>query len=144
MKKILLGLFCSFLVVYLSCYHYTDNYEFGITYNWTSGVIIGDSHTGHHFTPPWVLETSIDIRPHKVCIASASKNMNCRLVQFDPSKYKDLIAKEGFRYYWWYNRFSFNWSQDTYRGVDNLLLGHAYGVNRCDCVVVLQEIGDGN
>ena len=129
-------------LLYFSCYHYTDNNEFGITYNLFSGKVLPDSHTGHHFTAPWVLETSIDTRPHRVCIASASRNLNCRLVQFEPSQYMELISREGFRYYWWYNRFSFNSGQETYRGVDNLLLGHSYGSNHCPCVTVLQEVGD--
>ena len=127
---------------YLAFYHYTDNYEFGLTYNLFTGEVKPDRHTGHHLTYPWVLETSIDIRPQRVCITSASRNINCRLVQFDTSEYRELIRREGFRYYWWYNRFSFNSGQETYRGVTNLLLGHAYGANRCPCVKILQEVGD--
>ena len=72
----------------------------------------------------------------------SSRNINCRLVQFDTSQWKALVQYEGFHYYWWYNRISFSWSQETYRGVDNLLLGHAYGVNRGKFVKILQEIGD--
>ena len=140
-KKTIIAI-STVLFLYLGCYHYTDNYEFGITYNWVTGNVLPDAHTGHHFTAPWVLATKIDTRPHKVCIASASRNINCRLVQFDTAHWKDLIAIEGFRYYWWYNRFSFNSGQETYRGIDNLLLGHAYGTNRCPCVKVLEEIGD--
>jgi hypothetical protein len=127
---------------YLLFYHYTDNYEFGLTQDLFSGEVKPDKHSGHHFTAPWVLATKIDTRPRKVCIASASRNMVCRLVQFDTAYWKDLIKVEGFRYYWWYNRVSFNWSQETYRGIDNLLLGHAYGVNRCKCVKILEEVGD--
>lgn len=141
-RKIILSCVLFILLVYISCYHYTSVHEFGITFNFTSGVIKPDDHTGHHFTPPWVLAAKIDTRPVKVCIASATRNLDCRLVQFDPSKYKELIRYEGFHYYWWYNRFSFNSGQHTYRGVDNLLLGHAYGQYRCSCVEIIQTVGD--
>lgn len=134
----------SLFVLYLALYHYTDQYEFGITYNLVTGEVKPDSHTGHHLTAPWVLATKIDTRPQQVCITSASRNLNCRLVQFDPTKWKELIQLEGFHYYWWYNRLSFNIGQKTYRGVPNLLLGHSYGQNRCSCVRILQEVGDEN
>jgi hypothetical protein len=127
---------------YLMFYHHTDTHQVGIRYNIITGEMSIDKTTGHHFTAPWVLVTRMDTRPRRVCIESASRTMNCRLVQFDPSKYRELLEYEGFHYYWWYNRISFNWGQKTYRGVDNLLLGHAYGPNRCSCVKVLEEIGE--
>lgn len=127
---------------YLMFYHHSKSYEFVITRNLITGEIKPDSHTGHHLTWPWVQAVKIDTRPRKVCIPSASRNMNCRLVQFDTSQWRALIKYEGFSYYWWYNRISFNWSQKTYRGVDNLLLGHAYGRTRGSFVKILQETGD--
>ncbi len=129
-------------VCYLAFYHFTDSYEFGLTWNMFTGEIKPDKHTGHHFTAPWVLATKIDTRPQRVCIATATRNLNCRLVQFDTAYWRELVKFEGFHYYWWYNRFSFNSGQDTYRGVTNLLLGHAYGNTRCSCVKVLQEVGE--
>jgi hypothetical protein len=132
----------TIFICYLAFYHYTDSYEFGITYNCFTGEIKPDKHTGHHFTTPWVLATKIDTRPQMVCIASASRNLNCRLVQFDTSQWRELIKFEGFRYYWWYNRFSFNSGQQTFRGVRNLLLGHSYGKSRGSFVKILEEIGD--
>lgn len=141
-KKMFLAIPGILFLFYLSCYHYTDQYQFGLTFNFVTGEVKPDGHSGHHFSPPWVQATKIDTRPQRVCIVSASRNLNCRLVQFDTSKWEDLIKWEGFHYYWWYNRFSLNSGQESYRGVKNLLLGHAYGQNRCDCVKVLQEIGD--
>ncbi len=141
-KKLFFIIPAVLFLFYIGFYHYTDNYEFGITYNLFSGEIKSDKHTGHHFTWPWVMETKIDTRPQRVCIVSASRNINCRLVQFDTAYYKDLVNREGFRYYWWYNRISFNLNQETYRGTRNLLLGYAYGSNKCSCVKILQEIGD--
>lgn len=143
-KKVLFSITSALFLFYVFCYHYTDSYEFGITYNMFTGEIKPDKRTGHHITAPWVRATKIDTRPQRVCIASKARNMNCRLVQFDTSQWRELIKIEGFRYYWWDNRISFNSGQETYRGVRNLLLGHAYGENRCSCVKILQEIGDEN
>ena len=139
-KKSLIVFFCLF-VSYIMFYHHTESYEWCITRNVITGEMKPDQHSGFHFTAPWVLASKIDTRPRKVCIASASRNMNCRLVQFDTTYWKELVQYEGFHYYWWYNRISFNGSQETYRGVDNLLLGHAYGATRGKFVKILQEVG---
>ena len=146
MKKIkITGIIAIIIFVcYLSFYHYSDSYEFGITFNLFTGECNADKHTGHHLTLPWVLATKIDTRPQRVCITSATRNMDCRLVQFDTTQWRELIKFEGFRYYWWYNRFSFNSGQETYRGVRNLLLGHAYGESRGSFVKIIQEVGDEN
>lgn len=143
MKKIIYYILVLIGILYVTSFHYTDTHQLGITYNLFNGEINKDDRSGFHFTLPWVLTTKIDLRPHKVCIVSATRNINCRLVQFNPDKFMELIKFEGFSYYWWYNRFSFNSGQITYRGVDNLLLGHAYGTNKCSCVEVITEIGDG-
>jgi len=140
-RILIITIICLFLS-YMMFYHHTKSYEFGITRNIITGEMKPDTRTGHHFTAPWVLETTIDTRPRRVCIASASRNVNCRLVQFDTSQWKSLVEYEGFHYYWWYNRISFNWSQETYRGLDNLFLGHAYGSNKGKFLKILQEIGD--
>ena len=127
---------------YCTFYYHSYSWEFVITRNIISGETKPEVRSGHHFTLPWVLASKIDTRPHKVCIASASRNMNCRLVQFDTSQWKNLLEYEGFYYYWWYNRISFSLSQDNYRGVDNLLLGHAYGKTRGSFVKILEDFGD--
>lgn len=139
-KWIIIGSYL--LIFYLAFFHFTDNYQVGIRYNIFTGEVSKDEHTGFHLSAPWVLVTRVDTRPHKVCIVSATRNLNCRLVKFNPDKFKELIQYEGFHYYWWYNRFSFNSGQHTYRGLDNLLLGHAYGQNRCSCVDIVEEVGE--
>lgn len=142
--RMILILLISIILFYSAFYHYTDSYEFGITYNVFSGELKSDQHTGHHITMPWVLATKIDTRPQRVCITSATRNVDCRLVQFDTTQWRELIKFEGFRYYWWYNRFSFNSGQETYRGVRNLFLGHAYGNSRCSCIKIVRQVGDEN
>jgi len=143
-KKLIIIVLTTILVSYFSLYHYTDSNEFGITYNLATGTVAADTRSGHHLTAPWVLVTTIDTRPQRVCIVSATRNMDCRLVQFDTVRWRELITFEGFSYYWWYNRFSFNGGQETYRGTRNLLLGHSYGKSRCSCVLIIKEVGGEN
>ena len=143
MKWKIIGIVVGIIFIfYLSCYHYTGAHEFGLTYNLFTGEIASDGHSGHHLSWPWVQAAKIDTRPIRVCIASASRNINGRLVQFVPSEYQELVRVEGFHYYALYNWFSFNSGQETFRGTANLLLGHAYGVNKVSFVKVLQELGD--
>ena len=145
MKKKIIYLSVSVLILFLSYiafFHFTENYEFGITYNLFTGETKPDGHPGFHLSAPWILVAKADTRPQKVSIVSASRNLNCRLVQFDTTQWRELIRIEGFRYYWWYNRISFNSGQETFRGFRNLLLGHSYGVTRGKFVKILQEIGD--
>ncbi len=132
----------AIFVCYLAFFHYTDSYEFGITYNLATGESKPDGHPGYHLSAPWVLVTKVDTRPQKVSIASASRNLNSKLVQFDTAQWRELIKFEGFHYYWWYNRISFNSGQETFRGFRNLLLGHSYGATRGKFVKIIQEIGD--
>lgn len=141
-KNVIASVSLTLLFFYLSCYHYTRSHEFGLVYNLITGEVKPDGRSGHHLSYPWVLAAKIDARPIRVCIASVSRNLNCRLVKFDTSQYRELIKTEGFRYYWWYNRLSFNSGQETYRGTANLLLGHSYGINRGSFVIILEEIGD--
>lgn len=144
-KKLKQVVICLMVILgyYLLFFYYSAQHHLVITKNLITGTVSRDSANGFHFfSPPWVLVSKIDTRPHTVCIASASRNLNCKSVRILPDKWEALVLREGFHYYWWYNRISFNWDQKTYRGVSNLLLGHAYGTARCDCVEILEEVGD--
>lgn len=125
---------------YLFFYYYTGQHEACITQNLITGQMKMESRAGHHFTMPWVQASKLNLLPVKVCVVSATRNVNCKLVKFNPEKWEELIKWEGYHYYWWYNRISFNFGQPTYRGFRNLMLGHAYGENRCSCVEILSEI----
>lgn len=127
-------------LVWLLCVNYAEAYEVGLARNAVSGEFWLQEGGGLRFTAPWVRVARIDTRPMRVCVTSAGRGFNCKLVQFEPKFYREFVAVEGFRYYWWANRFSFNWGYDEeYRGLKDLLRGHAYGVTRYPFVTVLRD-----
>lgn len=134
-------LICAVLLLfYLFCVHYTDQYQIAIVRNLRTGELYCDTQAGIHFTAPWVQAARIDTRPARVCITSASRAFNCKLVQFEPAYYREFVAVEGFRYYWWANRISFNWGySDEYRGMKDILRGYAYSLKRYSFVTVLRD-----
>lgn len=140
MKKILaVGLFLAGLLFYFADINYVNFHEVGMTWNPFTGEL-GLQTSGWYITPPWVIETSLDTRPQRVCITSATQSYNCRLVQFVPSEYKVLAQIQGFKYYWWANRISFNFGyQEEYRGFRDILRGYAYSTKSYPFIKVIQE-----
>lgn len=125
--------------LYLACVHYTEPTEIGIVRNLVTGELRLDT-SGWNLTPPWVSVAHVDTRPMRVCVTSAGRGFHCKLVQFEPAAYRTFVVTEGFRYYWWSNRLSFNLGYDEeYRGVKDLLRGHAYGAQRYPFVTVLKD-----
>lgn len=111
----------------MSCVYYTDYHEIAITRNIFTGEMTLDSTSGFNISAPWVQASNIDIRPIRVCISSTTRNFNCRLVYFDKTHWKEFISLEGFRYYWWANRFSINFGYDEeYRGIKDVLRGYSF------------------
>lgn len=124
---------------YISCLHHSEPTEVGIMRNWVTGELKRDS-PGWNFSPPWVSVAKIDTRPIKVCVNSAGRAFNCKLVQFESKFFKELIQTEGFRYYWWDNRISVNFGYtDEHRGVRDLLRGYAYSVEKYPFITIIQE-----
>jgi hypothetical protein len=81
----------------------------------------------------------VDTRPVRVCITSTSRSFDCRLVQFQPSEYREFVATQGFYYYWWSNRISFNAGYDEeYRGMKDVLRGYAYSAKPYSFVKTLR------
>lgn len=129
MKKYFIGLSICVSLGYLMFFHYTDTTHTGIRWNMFTGEVSRDLAPGFHFSAPWVLVTRITNTPLRVCVQSASRAVNCRLIQFMPDQYRALVKTEGFRYYWWDNRLSFNFGYtETYRGEKDLLRGYAYSI----------------
>jgi hypothetical protein len=138
--KILSGTSLIFLF-WLFCFHWTDPHEVGITRNFFSGTLELDSVGGFNITAPWIQVTKIDIRPTRVCISSSTKNFNCRLVQFQKEYYKEFIESEGFKYYWWCNRISFNTGHnEEYRGMRDVLRGYAFDKNSRKFITIIEEL----
>ena len=126
-------------VVYLVFFHYSELTQVGIVRNWITGELRLDT-PGWNITSPWVSVAKIDKRPMRVCVTTAGRGFNCKLVQFEPSAYREFVTVEGFYYYWWYNRVSFNWGyNEEYRGVKDILRGYTYSVKQYPFVVTLRE-----
>lgn len=131
----LLGVVVAF---YLGFVNYTDQYHVGIAWNLFSGGLTLQKKAGFHLSSPWVLVSRVDTRPTRVCITSTSRAYNCKLVQFEPEAYREFVATQGFRYYWWANRLSFNFGYDEeYRGMRDILRGYAFGVEQYPFLKVL-------
>ena len=145
MKKIVAGcISLAIFILYLAFVNYTEPTEVGIARNVVTGELILQRYGGFHITPPWTAVANIDTRPMRVCVTTAGRGFNCILVQFEPSNYKELVSVEGFRYYWWANRVSFNWGyNDEYRGTKDLLRGYAYSVKKYPFVKILREYEEG-
>ncbi len=140
-KLIIVGATCLAVLggIYFPFVNYLEPVEEGIAWNFATGEL-RLQNKGWNFTPPWVLVARIDVRPIRVCVTTAGRGFNCKLVQFEPSAYREFAATEGFYYYWWANRISFNWGYDEeYRGMRDLLRGYAYGVKRYPFVTVLRD-----
>ena len=127
------------LLVYLLFFNYADAYEVGIARDRVSGALWLQG-PGMHWTAPWVSVARIDTRPQRVCVSTSGRGFSCKLVRFEPKAYESFVAVEGFQYYWWANRISFNGGySDEYRGMRDLLRGYAYGETAYPFVVVLRD-----
>ncbi len=141
MRKTLVVAATLGLLFYLTCVNHTETYEIGILWDPFAGqVSVQDlKNAGIHVTAPWVRESTIDTRPMRVCITSAGRGYNCKLVQFVPEAWQEFVAVQGFHYWWWSNRFSFNWGhEETYRGMRDLMRGYAFSVKKYEFVSVEQ------
>ena len=124
---------------YLAFLNFVEPHEAGISWNYVSGEVEFQK-PGWHLTPPWVAVSRIDTRPIRVCVTSSTRAFNCRLAQFVPDAFKDFIATEGFRYYWWANRISFNFGYSLeYRGWRDIIRGYAYSSEPYPFIQVLEE-----
>jgi hypothetical protein len=133
------ALFC---MVYLPLFHYTAVHEVGIMHNRISGVVSVDT-PGFHLTPPWVFVAKVDTRPQRVCIESVARVVTCRLAMFNRAAYQEFVAREGFRYYWWDNRFSVNFGHDNeYRGTRNIVRAYAFSNASQSFVYTLKEFNE--
>ena len=131
--RLALTLFATATIMLGTCYrsfaHYTETGWIGIQRNQITGELSLD-HAGFNFNPPWVWVAMMEKRPQRVCITSGAHAYNCRLVRFAPEHYEEFVTTEGWRYWWWSNRISFNMGYDEeYRGVYDILRGYAFGAH---------------
>ena len=124
---------------YLSCVYHIEPNEMGIGWNPFSGKLRGDTTAWFYVSPPWDFVANVDLRPMRVCITSTANSYSCKLVTFDKTKWDEFVRIQGFHYYWWSNRFSFNSGYETYRGFRDVLRGYAYGNNKYGFIKVLDD-----
>ena len=128
------------LLFYLTCINFTEPNEIGIARNVITGNTWEQDRGGWHISAPWVFVPVIDTRPIRVSVLSAGHGYSSKLVQFQKEYWKEFIATEGFRYYWWANRISFNFGYDEeHRGFKDIMRGYAYSVKQYPFVKVLTE-----
>lgn len=142
LRKILFA--ASILAVFVAGYslqpfHYVDTGYAQITWEPLTGEV-GLLNQGWHVVSPLTLTTEIDTRPQRLCLPSDTHAaINCRLVQFDTTHYREFITTEGWRWYWWSNRLSFNSGYETYRGFRDVLRGYAFSANQYSFIKMLKE-----
>ncbi len=134
-----------FLTVFLIAFGYfgfvnhVEPTELGIERNFLTGQYNAQK-SGWHITMPWVLVANIDLRPVKVSVCSSGRGYSAKLVRFVPEYWKDFLQNEGFCYYWWSNRLSFNlgYSEES-RGLKDILRGYAYGDKKYPFIEIVSE-----
>jgi hypothetical protein len=128
------------LTPYLALFNYIETFEVGLAWNRATGDLWLQG-PGMHWTAPWVSVSRIDTRPQRVCVVTSGRGFSCKLVQFESTAYREFVATEGHRYYWWSNRFSFNSGHsEEYRGMRDILLGYGYGAKQYPFVVTLRNL----
>lgn len=140
MIKVKLLIVLSFFVFWLFCFNWTSYHEVSIERNFFTGTLLIDTNAGPNFSAPWIQVSNIDTRTKKLCIDCSCRTMNCRLVQFNKEGTLNFVLREGFRYYWWTNRFSFNSGNDNeYRGMDFILRGYAFDSEKHPFLNMIKE-----
>lgn len=130
----ILGLF------YILFLHHSEPTQASISLNYLNGELKLVPKAGWNISAPWVLVVKIDTRPMRVCVTSSGRGIDCKLIQFDSKAYQEFIEVEGFRYYWWANRLSFNFGyKEEYRGLRDILRGHAFGTKKYSFITKISE-----
>jgi hypothetical protein len=125
---------------YLGFLNYTEPTQVGVVRNLVTGNMWLQDRAGWHISPPWVLVARIDTRPLRVAVTTTGRGFSAKLVQFDPKYWREFVAVEGFRYYWWGNRISFNFGyNEEYRGMKDIMRGYAYSAKHYSFIKILNE-----
>ena len=115
------------LIFLLGWVNFLDAHHLGIARNQITGEMWKMGPGGTYVTGPWVRVARVETRPIRVSVESAGRGYSGKLVQFQQEHWKQFVEVEGFRYWWWGNRISFNWGhEEEYRGIPNILRGYAY------------------
>lgn len=127
-------------LAYIGFVNHTEPTEIGIARNIITGEMWVQEGGGYHLNPPWVLVPIVDTRPVRVSVASAGRGYSAKLVQFKKDEWREFVQTEGWRYWWWSNRLSFNFGyKEEHRGMKDILRGYAYSPKEYGFIVVLEE-----
>ncbi len=127
------------LLVYFAFLNHVEPNEAGLARNHITGDI-WVQHAGWHSTSPWTWVARIKTNPIRVGVPTAGRGYSAKLIQFQPEYANDFLQQEGWRYYWWNNRVSFNLgNKDEYRGFKNIMLGYAYSKQKFPFIKILEE-----
>lgn len=139
LKRSILSIF-AICLFYLMFVDYIDHYEVSIRRNILSGETYIDTTGGFNLSVPWVLTSNIETRPIRICITSSSRIYNCKLVSFDPNGFEDFVELEGFKYYWWANRLSYNIGHDVeYRGISDIIKGYCFDESKKHSFIKIEK-----
>lgn len=131
------------VLIFLFCVgflNYLEPTQIGIARNRISGELSLQDTGGLHLTAPWIGVTRVDTRPIRVSVTSAGRGFSAKLVQFDKRYWREFVEVEGWRYYWWANRISFNLGYtEEHRGMKDILRGYAYSPKQYPFIVILAE-----
>lgn len=128
------------LLLYLAFVDYLEPTQAGIARNTVTGEMWLQDMAGWHLSAPWTRVARVDTRPMRVGVMSAGHGYSAKLVRFVPQHWQEFVATEGFHYYWWFNRFSFNAGYDEeYRGMKDIMRGYAYGAKKYPFIELLSE-----
>ena len=126
--------------VYFPFIHYSDTHEASVIRNSMNGEVSISTKSGFSVTSPWLSVAKMDLRPTRVCIETTARVVNCKLVKFKSDTLSSFVKREGFKYYWLSNRFSFNSGyEDEYRGVRDYLRAYAFSPVAADFIEVIDE-----
>ncbi|MDD5050782.1 MAG: hypothetical protein PHV93_03520 [Candidatus Pacebacteria bacterium] len=137
--RILLWAVAVIIIVRYGFFNYTEPTELGVSRNWLTGEM-WTTQGGYQFIAPWIGVAHIDTRPVKVVVSSTGRGYSAKLVQFQPEHWREFVDTEGWRYYWWDNRFSINFGlNEECRGMESVLRGYAYSPKKYSFVKILEE-----
>ena len=124
-----------------SMINYLEPTEVALTWNPLTGERGMQLHAGWNLRAPWVFVSTVSTAPQRLCLTStAHAAVNCRLAQFVPEYHQQFLATEGFRWYWWSNRFSFNFGyREEYRGFKDVMRGYAFSSQKYPFIRILRE-----
>lgn len=130
----------ALFLFYLVAVNHTEPTEIGVARDIISGDMWLQEGGGYHFTPPWVLVSCIDLRPMRLSVPTSGRAVSAKLVQFKKEGWRDFVQTEGWEYWWWANRFSFNSGyKEECRGMRDILRGYAFSPKEYPFLETLKE-----